>query len=157
MHRSLPIAAPSPKKTAPLHHFPELLSELQALGVRWVDASGPGLSRSGGAGPSDHKAVTLMHQTVMVPILNHASALSPYTAEVQSGGQSALLLRAGEPIAELGFPKQPEFYKLFTDQGVPYWKIALMHLDSLASTVFQRCVYWGTREQCHFCAIGRSE
>ena len=82
MHRLLPIAAPSPKKTAPPHHFPELLSELQALGVRWVDASGPGLSRSGGAGPSDHKAVTLMHQTVMVPILNHASALSPYTAEV---------------------------------------------------------------------------
>ena len=28
-----------------------------------------------------------------------------------------------------------------------------MHLDSLASTVFQRCVYWGTHEQCHFCAI----
>jgi radical SAM protein (TIGR04043 family) len=31
-----------------------------------------------------------------------------------------------------------------------------MHLDSLASTVFQRCVYWGTHEQCHFCAIGTS-
>ena len=39
---------------------------------------------------------------------------------------------------------------------MPYWKIALMHLDSLASTVFQRCVYWGTHEQCHFCAIGTS-
>ncbi len=30
------------------------------------------------------------------------------------------------------------------------------HLDSLASTVHQRCVYWGTDEQCHFCAIGTS-
>ena len=28
-----------------------------------------------------------------------------------------------------------------------------MHLDSLASTVVQRCIYWGTHEQCHFCAI----
>ncbi|HEY6081641.1 MAG TPA: MSMEG_0568 family radical SAM protein [Polyangiaceae bacterium] len=145
-------------KTAPLRHFPELLSELQALGVRWVDSNGPGLSRSGGAGPSDHKAVTLMHQTVMVPILNHASALSPYTAEVQSGGRSALLLRAGEPIAELGFPKQPEFYKLFTDQGVPYWKIATLHAsDVLATTVLQTCTRYGHRETaCQFCAIGQS-
>jgi radical SAM protein (TIGR04043 family) len=158
MQRSLPIAASPSKRTPPLRHFPELLSDLQAFGLRWLDPNGPGLSRSGGAGPSDHKAITLMHQTVMVPILNHASALSPYTAEVQRGGQSALLFRAGELVAELGFPKQPEFYKLFTDQGVPYWKIATLHAsDVLATTVLQTCTRYGHRETaCQFCAIGQS-
>jgi radical SAM protein (TIGR04043 family) len=36
---------------------------------------------------------------------------------------------------------------------VPYWKIALLHLDSIASTVVQKCIYWGTPEQCGFCGI----
>ncbi|HEY0465461.1 MAG TPA: hypothetical protein VGC79_14700, partial [Polyangiaceae bacterium] len=70
--------------------------------MRWLDGSGPGLARVGGAGPSDHKAVTIANQTVMVPILNHASLRSPYTAEVK--GDYALLLKGGEQIAELAFP-----------------------------------------------------
>ena len=40
-----------------------------------------------------------------------------------------------------------------TADGVPYWKIALLHLDSIASTVVQKCIYWGTPEQCGFCGI----
>ena len=40
-----------------------------------------------------------------------------------------------------------------TADGVPYWKIALLHLDSIASTVVQKCIYWGTDEQCGFCGI----
>ena len=39
-------------------------------------------------------------------------------------------------------PAAPDLRARETADGVPYWKIALMHLDSLASTVFQRCVYW---------------
>jgi radical SAM protein (TIGR04043 family) len=158
MNRSLPIAVTSAKKTPLPPRFPELLSELQALGVRWVDPAGPGLSRSGGAGPSDHKAVTLGHQTVMVPILNHVSALSPYAAHVRADGQSAVLMRAGESIAELGFPRQPRFYGLSTADGVPYWKIATLHAgDVLATTVLQTCMRYGHRETaCQFCAIGQS-
>ena len=126
--------------------------------MRWVDAGGPGLSRSGGAGPSDHKAITLAHQTVMVPILNHASALSPYAARVRRDGASATLLRAGVPIAEIGFPRQPRFYALSTADGVPYWKIATLHAsDVLATTVLQTCTRYGNRDTaCQFCAIGQS-
>src|SRR5258706_10852514 len=104
MNRSLPIAITPAMKPRRSMRSPELLSELQAFGVRWLDPNGPGLSRSGGAGPSDHKAITLDHQTVMVPILNHASALSPYAAQVRPGGGSATLLRSGQPIAEIAFP-----------------------------------------------------
>ena len=30
-----------------------------------------------------------------------------------------------------------------TADGIPYWQIALLHLDSVASTVLQTCAYWG--------------
>src|SRR3954466_9223808 len=121
MTRSLLIASPRQPKPPP-ENYPEILSELQALGMRWLDGSGPGLARAGGAGPSDHKAVTIANQTVMVPILNHASASSPYTAEVK--GDYALLLKSGELIAEMAFPKKPRFYDRATVDGIPYWKIA---------------------------------
>src|SRR5882724_11111029 len=158
MNRSLPIATSYATKTRRPQRSPDLLSELQAFGVRWVDPSGPGLSRSGGAGPSDHKAITLDHHTIMVPILNHASALSPYAAHVRAGGGSATLFRAGEPIADIAFPRQPRFYGLTTADGVPYWKIATLHAaDVLATTVLQTCMRYGNRETaCQFCAIGQS-
>jgi radical SAM protein (TIGR04043 family) len=144
-----------PPKKAPAN-FPELVSELQALGLRWIDRAGPGLSRAGGAGPSDHKAVTIANQTVMVPILNQASSRSPYSAEVR--GDRALLFRGGEEVAELGFPKKPRFYERSTADGIPYWKIATLHGDDvLATTVLQTCKRYGQRAtSCQFCAIGQS-
>ena len=50
-------------------------------------------------------------------------------------------------------PPRPKIYDMATADGVPYWKIALLHLDSIASTVVQKCIYWGTDEQCGFCGI----
>jgi radical SAM protein (TIGR04043 family) len=145
----------APPPTVP---WPELASELQALGMRWLDPKGPGLSRHGGAGPSDHKAVTLGGETVMVPIFTHASHASPYLAEVSASGETALLLRDGVHIAEVGFPRTPKFYALSTAEGVPYWKIATLHAkDVLATTVLQTCTRYGNRDtSCQFCAIGQS-
>jgi len=154
MSRSLPVF-PAPARLAA---SPELISELQSFGVRWVDVRGPGLSRAGGAGPSDHKAVTLAGQTVMVPIFTHASSLSPYSADVDEGGTAATLRRDGRPIAELVFPRTPRFYGRATADGIPYWKIARLHAaDVLATTVLQTCIRYGRREtSCQFCAIGKS-
>ena len=154
MNRSLPLAP-----TAPLDlRWPELISELQAFGVCWVDPRGPGLSRAGGAGPSDHKAVTVANQTVMVPIFTHAAGRSPYSAEVDELGLRAILRRHGEKIAEVTFPRTPRFYARSTDDGIPYWKIARLHGDDvLATTVLQTCIRYGRREtSCQFCAIGQS-
>lgn len=138
--------------------WPELLSELQALGMRWCATDGAGLFRRGGAGPSDHKAVTLASHTVMVPIFTHASSRSPYSAEVKPGSERATLLRNERPVAEISFPKTPRFYALATPEGIPYWKIATLHAsDVLATTVLQTCIRYGHREtSCQFCAIGRS-
>ncbi len=154
MNRSLPVL-----KTASLvPRWSELIAELQAFGLHWIDPRGPGLSRAGGAGPSDHKAVTVANQTVMVPVFTHAAPLSPYSAEVAADGATAMLRRDGTPIAEITFPKTPAFYARSTADGIPYWKIARLHAhDVLATTVLQTCVRYGRREtSCQFCAIGQS-
>jgi radical SAM protein (TIGR04043 family) len=159
MNRSLPVLSSTPPPT-PLSTVgsPELIAELQTLGVRWIDARGPGLSRVGGAGPSDHKAVTLANQTVMIPIFTHAAARSPYSAEASPDGASATLRRAGAFVAELSVPRTPRFYAHQTADGIPYWKIARLHgEDVIASTVLQTCTRYGRRESaCQFCAIGQS-
>jgi radical SAM protein (TIGR04043 family) len=154
MNRSLPIL-PTARRPAPR---PELVSELQAFGLRWLDPRGPGLSRAGGAGPSDHKAVTVANVTVMVPIFTHASAASPYSAEVSEDQASATLRRYDVVVGEVTLPRTPRFYERTTADGIPYWKIARLHgKDVLATTVLQTCTRYGKREtSCQFCAIGRS-
>jgi radical SAM protein (TIGR04043 family) len=94
----------------------------------------------------------------MVPIFTHASARSPYSAEVARDGLSATLRRHGVVVAEIAFPRTPRFYSRTTADGVPYWKIARLHADDvLATTVLQTCMRYGKREtSCQFCAIGRS-
>jgi radical SAM protein (TIGR04043 family) len=157
MNRPLPVL-PMDSPSAPSLPWPDLITELQSLGLRWIDPHGPGLSRAGGAGPSDHKAVTVARETVMVPIFTHAAGLSPYSAEVSADGSTAALRRGGEFVADLRFPRTPRFYALSTAEGVPYWKIARLHGDDvLATTVLQTCARYGRREtSCQFCAIGRS-
>jgi radical SAM protein (TIGR04043 family) len=130
--------------------------------MRWQANDGPGLSRAGGAGPSDHKAVKLAGQVIMVPILNGAAQRSPFEARVVTGGRGASgqadLFRGDAWVAELTFPKQPNFYGKSTDDGIPYWKIATLHgEDVLATTVLQNCIRYADRAtSCQFCAIGQS-
>jgi radical SAM protein (TIGR04043 family) len=134
-----------------------VLTELQALGARWVGAMGMGLSRVGGAGPSDHKAVVFAGHTVMVPIHTAAAHRSPYAMRA-SGRTSATLEYQGAAIGEVTFPATPRFYSRTTSDGIPYWKIAQLHAsDVLATTVLQQCVRYVDRSRsCQFCAIGQS-
>ena len=144
----------------PQQRVRHLLTEMQSLGVRWLNSgsTGVGVSRIGGAGPSDHKAVTLEGHTVMVPIHTGAASRSPYIAMVEADERSATLYRDGTLVGTLTFPGRPRFYDLETPDGIPYWKIALLHgSDVLATTLLQTCVRYSQREtSCQFCAIGQS-
>ena len=129
-----------------------LLVELQSLGVRVEDEDGGAMpARRGGAGPSD--ALFLWVRGLPLTVPRHAGFVdrSPYTLRVHDG--SARLYRAGELVGPVKVPRRPRIYYLATADGIPYWKIALLHLDSIASTVVQKCIYWGTHEQCAFCGI----
>ncbi len=126
--------------------------------MRLADAKLGAPSRRGGAGPSDHKAVTINGRTVMVPIHTAASHESPYSSRRADAQGISLIERDGIVVGRMSFPKQPRFYALQTFDGVPYSKIAALHSkDVLATTVLQTCIRYQSRTKtCQFCAIGQS-
>ena len=133
-----------------------LLTELQSKGARLLDPNLGAVGRKGGAGPSDHKAVTVDGTTVMVPIYTNVAAQSNYT--INSTQAISTLEKDGEAIATVEFPQQPKFYSLTTADGIPYSQIALLHSHNvLATTVLQTCIrYSNAATSCQFCAIGKS-
>ena len=135
----------------------QLITDLQTNGLRLVEETGAA-GRKGGAGPSDHKAVTVEGTTVMVPIYTGTAARSPYTATLDAATEEVMLHCNDEAIAPIAFPQTPKFYSLTTADGIPYWKIALLHShDVLATTVLQTCMrYSDATTSCQFCAIGQS-
>lgn len=135
-----------------------LVSELQSLGLRIIDEAASASSRRGGAGPSDHKALSLMGTTVMVPIHTHPAKQSPFTADPPEPDGRSMLYRDGVAEMPIRFPRQPRFYDLTTEDGIPYWKIAQLHSHNvLATTVLQTCIRYGNSDtKCQFCAIGES-
>ncbi|HSI31027.1 MAG TPA: radical SAM protein, partial [Miltoncostaeaceae bacterium] len=155
---SAALAAAGPRRAeSQLPDLKTLAVELQSLGVRTSHRDeGPGATRAGGAGPSDAGFIWLDGAPLTVPVHGDYVASSPYELVLAGSGRAGTLMRDGVEVGPVRMHPRPRIYDLETAAGVPYWKIALMHLDSLASTVFQRCVYWGTHEQCHFCAIGTS-
>lgn len=136
----------------------QLITDLQSHGLKLIEDQVGVSGRKGGAGPSDHKAITIDGTTVMVPIFNSPAAQSPYTATLPAATEPITLERHGNAIASISFPQPPRFYNLTTADGIPYWKIALLHSrDVLATTVLQTCMrYSDAATACQFCAIGQS-
>lgn len=135
-----------------------LINELQSFGVRLVDPKVGHESRRGGAGPSDHKAITIDGVTVMVPVHTAPAFESPYLVEKPDALGRSRLTRDGLNLGDVSFPTRPRFYDLSTADGIPYWKIAVLHgRDVLATTVLQTCIRYQSRTKtCQFCAIGQS-
>jgi radical SAM protein (TIGR04043 family) len=136
----------------------QLINELQSFGVRLADPKAGAESRRGGAGPSDHKAMTIGGVTVMVPVHTAPAFESPYLVEKPDASGKSRLSRDGLPAGEVSFPLQPKFYGLKTVDGIPYSKIATLHgRDVLATTVLQTCIRYQSRTKaCQFCSIGQS-
>jgi radical SAM protein (TIGR04043 family) len=148
MNAFSPIAPPTER----------LINELQSCGVRLADPKAGADSRRGGAGPSDHKALTIDGMTVMVPVHTAPAFESPYLAERPDADGLSRITRDGVDLGTISFPRRPRFYDLATADGTPYSKIAVLHgRDVLATTVLQTCIRYGSRTKtCQFCAIGQS-
>lgn len=136
----------------------QLIADLQSSGLRLEGQSAGVEGRRGGAGPSDHRAVTVLGTTVMVPIHTQVASSSPFRARQIPGTRHAQLFRDLDTVGMVSFPPRPRFYDLETDDGVPYWQIAQLHAsDVLATTVLQNCIrYPSVETRCQFCAIGES-
>src|SRR5206468_1344857 len=128
-----------------------LIAELQSRGLR---LEAPVETRRGGAGPSDSGMLWIDGVAVTVPTEAAWARSSPYT--LRDEGAACGVYRDGVRLAGARRAPRPRFYDLVTADGIPYWHIALLHLDSLASTVLQTCAYWGNDDQCAFCGIGLS-
>lgn len=136
----------------------QLMTELQSAGLRLMDPSAGLPSRRGGAGPSDHKAITIDGVTVMVPVHTAPAWDSPFVADAPGPSGQSVLRHRNVPIALIDFPRSPRFYALATADGIPYSHIATLHgRDVLATTVLQTCIrYESRRKTCQFCSIGQS-
>lgn len=135
-----------------------LINDLQSFGIRLDDPKNSGVSRRGGAGPTDHMAVTIDGTTVMVPVHNAPAFESPFQAARPDASGISRLSRDGAELATISFPTKPKFYDLTTADGVPYSHIATLHgRDVLATTILQTCIRYQSRTKaCQFCAIGQS-
>jgi radical SAM protein (TIGR04043 family) len=134
-----------------------LVTELQVHGV--ADPALPGnRGRRGGAGPSDHRALTIDGATVMVPVYNSVSQASPYILDADDRGEVTVADRQAGTLSAVDVTNEPAFYRYSTADGIPYRSIALMHgRDVLATTLLQTCIRFRDRtDSCQFCAIEQS-
>ncbi|MDH3299546.1 MAG: MSMEG_0568 family radical SAM protein [Acidimicrobiia bacterium] len=129
-----------------------LIIDLQSRGLKVETALE---KRPGGAGPSDAGMIWVEGTAVTVPVDADFVTGTPYTLRADDDGGFGIYAD-GRRLADAAPADRPRYYDLTTDDGIPYWQLALLHLDSLASTVLQTCAYWGNEDQCHFCGIGLS-
>ena len=136
----------------------EIITDLQTHGIRLLNPGVGAHSRRGGAGPTDHKALTIDGLTVMIPVHTATAFESPYVVDAPDKKGTARVFKNGEFISEIYFPKKARFLDLSTADGVPYGQIAQLHSkDVLATTVLQTCIRYKSRQKtCKFCAIGQS-
>src|ERR1700759_3282540 len=73
----------------------KLINELQSHGVRLANPKAGVESRRGGAGPSDHKAITIDGMTVMVPVHTAPAFESPYVVEKPDAFGNSVISRDG--------------------------------------------------------------
>lgn len=139
-------------------HTGDMINDLQTRGMRLVDPRAGADSRRGGAGPTDHKAVTIGGTTVMIPVHTATAFDSPYMVEAPDDEGRARVMKDGVFFADVEFPQRAKFLDLSTAEGVPYGHIAQLHAkDVLATTVLQTCIRYESRKKtCKFCAIGQS-
>lgn len=139
------------------HLLTELqITELQTRGIQLAQPADLPLTRKGGAGPSDHQAVVINGQTLMIPVHTHSAQRSPFTLDTSTSAPT--LKRNGIPLVDISFATRPRFYDLQTADGIPYSHIATLHsTDVLATTVLQNCIRYDQPDTaCQFCAIGQS-
>ena len=139
-----PVPPPSALEVA------QLLTALQSQGLR-VEV--PLAARAGGAGPADAGMLYVEGVPATVPTAAAYVADSPYVLRGDDDGSWGVYA-AGVRLASASLAPRPRYYDMTTADGIPYSQIALLHLDSVASTVLQTCAYWGNADQCTFCGIG---
>ena len=112
--------------------------------------------RKGGAGPVGSRYFVLPNgKPCGVPIRQGEFADQFNSASLEPTDDPELWIYDKE--VELRSVPRPKFYDMTTEDGIPYYKLALLHgSKTLATTVYQACRYWTHGTQCKFCTIPTS-
>jgi len=114
--------------------------------------------RKGGAGPSGGRYFLLEDGFTLtnVALWNDPSRTELFLKENKEGYFEVYNNKSNEYFTRLKLIQNPRFYdpEFKTSDGIAMKKIALVHgIDCLASTIFQKCIYWACGEACSFCGI----
>jgi len=135
-----------------MRSFGELKVALLCRGIKLgVDID---KGRKGGAGPAGGRYIILPSgRCVNAAMWGRFVEKSPYVL-VKRNKKFYVVKDSGEEVSEVDLVPYPQFYRKYTSDGTPMWKVALLHgSDCLATTVFQKCVYWSKGLGCKFCGI----
>ena len=127
-----------------------LKTQLLCLGARTNEAFEKG--RKGGAGPPGRCFILPSDVSVNIPLRGEFIKNSPF--EIFDAKDSWQLLKDGDFHSDIEALPRPKFYEKKTSDGISMWKVALLcGRGCLASTVYQKCIYWRSNSQCKFCGI----
>ena len=110
--------------------------------------------RKSGAGPAGGASYLLENGSALnLPLWTKETKGSNFILR-ENEDESIIFTKNDEKFLNLHKIPDPKFYSLQTSDGISMKKIALLHgKDCLATTLYQRCVYWRSNQQCKFCAI----
>lgn len=129
-----------------------LLDNYKAQGIH-ID-----YGRKGGAGPYGGRYFLLEDDATLVNVAlwNNAERTDLSLKENNNGYFEVFNEKSKNFFGKLKLIQNPLFYnpEYLTSDGIPMKKVALVHgIDCLASTIYQKCVYWACGEACSFCGI----
>ena len=108
--------------------------------------------RKSGAGPAGGSFFELNESIINLPLWPKFAENSKF--KLIKEGNDWKIVYNNEVYCNLIKIPPPKFYSMKTSDGILMRKIALLHgKECLATTIFQKCVYWGTNLQCKFCGI----
>jgi radical SAM protein (TIGR04043 family) len=113
--------------------------------------------RKGGAGPLGGRYFLFEDNTLVnVALWDNPERTNLTLTEKEGEFFSINDKSINENAFKLKLVSNPQYYDptFLTSDGIPMKKIALVHgVDCLASTIYQKCVYWACGEACKFCGL----
>lgn len=81
---------------------------------------------------------------------------SPYIVDVIDN--KPVIAVGGVPIAEVKYPKKPDYYSKVFDDGTIYSEVGPLTSGGQKAffTVYRICQFWGAKEECKFCDINQN-
>jgi radical SAM protein (TIGR04043 family) len=148
-----------------IHTAFKLKTELLCYGLNldeklfeYYQKQGISYGRKGGAGPLGGRYFILEDKVTLanVALWSNPKKTDLFLKEKIGNFFEIYNNKENSSYCKLRLVPEPKFYDptFKTSDGIPMKKVALVHgIDCLASTIYQKCVYWACGEACKFCGI----